>query len=636
FLLGPGARLLSLEKERGFLILLPSNGSRIRLLTPHRREVSLALEDLLQDLEPTCNRDATRVADADEVLRKAGLSGSRRSRVLHCLESSATTLEADTPNGCRTGWLLRLPPGAPFSAQLSEARLPRLAVTFVFAFLAHYAASLFAWVVLARMVLSQRLEGPGVGLWFLLMLTLVPLRLLADWSRGVFSFGVGARLKRRLLEGAFRLDPEQTRTLGVGRALGRVLESEALEANSLNSAFAALRAGLELTVTFWVLLQGAGGWAHGALLLIFIAITAGLGRWLWLHQRRWVDRRLLLTDDLVENMAGHATRRVQQLSALRHCREDTLLAAYTSAAEILDRTRVFLEVLPRLWLAAAIVVLAPDLALRTQDPVALAVAVGGSLLAYRALEGLSVGLPKLTAAGVAWMRVRPIFDAGRASEAGPACPQGATSSSGRISADVLQARGLQYFFPDRPEAVIENATLNLRRGSCHLIVGPSGGGKSTLVSLLAGHRAPARGTLLLDGLDGFVLGRQTWRRRVALVPQFHENHLFSESFLFNLLLAREWPPPPRDLAAALEVCEALGLGPLLSKMPGGIFQMVGETGWQLSHGERSRVFLARALLQGADVVILDESLAALDRVSLEETLRSAVARSPTLLVVAHP
>ena len=149
FLLGPGARLLSLEKERGFLLLLPSNGSRIRLLTPHRREVSLALEDLLQDLEPTCNRDATRVADADEVLRKAGLSGSRRSRVLHCLESSATTLEADTPNGSRTGWLLRLPPGAPFSAQLSEARLPRLVATFVFAFLAHYAVSLFAWLGLA-------------------------------------------------------------------------------------------------------------------------------------------------------------------------------------------------------------------------------------------------------------------------------------------------------------------------------------------------------------------------------------------------------------------------------------------------------------------------------------------------------
>lgn len=71
-------------------------------------------------------------------------------------------------------------------------------------------------------------------------------------------------------------------------------------------------------------------------------------------------------------------------------------------------------------------------------------------------------------------------------------------------------------------------------------------------------------------------------------------------------------------------------------MPAGMMQMVGETGWQLSHGERSRLFMARALLQGADLVILDESFAALDPSTLERCLLTAKRRAPTLLVIAPP
>ena len=65
-------------------------------------------------------------------------------------------------------------------------------------------------------------------------------------------------------------------------------------------------------------------------------------------------------------------------------------------------------------------------------------------------------------------------------------------------------------------------------------------------------------------------------------------------------------------------------------------QHVGETGWQLSHGERSRVFLARALLQDASLTILDESFAALDPATLKTCPQSAVAHARTLVVIAHP
>lgn len=84
------------------------------------------------------------------------------------------------------------------------------------------------------------------------------------------------------------------------------------------------------------------------------------------------------------------------------------------------------------------------------------------------------------------------------------------------------------------------------------------------------------------------------------------------------------------------LCLDLGLGDLLERMPSGLMQMVGETGWQLSHGERSRVYLARALLQNAQLTALDESFAALDPETLEKCLNCAVKRARTLLVIAHP
>jgi ATP-binding cassette, subfamily B, bacterial len=64
--------------------------------------------------------------------------------------------------------------------------------------------------------------------------------------------------------------------------------------------------------------------------------------------------------------------------------------------------------------------------------------------------------------------------------------------------------------------------------------------------------------------------------------------------------------------------------------------MVGETGWQLSHGEKSRLYIARALLQNAELTVLDESFAALDPENLQRALRCVLDHAPTLLVIAHP
>ena len=139
----------------------------------------------------------------------------------------------------------------------------------------------------------------------------------------------------------------------------------------------------------------------------------------------------------------------------------------------------------------------------------------------------------------------------------------------------------------------------------------------------------------MRGVDHHTLAERELRRVVASAPQFYKNHVFSESLAFNVLLGRAWPPAPEDVREADVVVRALGLGPLIDRMPAGIFQFVGESGWQLSHGEKSRVYLARTLLQRAELVVLDETFGALDPGALEQCMNVVLARAKALLVITH-
>lgn len=200
----------------------------------------------------------------------------------------------------------------------------------------------------------------------------------------------------------------------------------------------------------------------------------------------------------------------------------------------------------------------------------------------------------------------------------------------------MNASDVVFRYRDRGEPVLRGCSLRDGRGERLLLQGASGGGKSTLASLLVGLRTPESGLILLHGLDRQTLGAEAWHRRVAAAPQVHENHVLTETFAFNLLMGRRWPAEPEDLEEAEALCRELGLGDLLDRMPAGLQLAVGESGWRLSHGEQSRLFMARALLQGADLVVLDESFAALDSETLARTLRCVLSRSPTALDIAHP
>ena len=197
-------------------------------------------------------------------------------------------------------------------------------------------------------------------------------------------------------------------------------------------------------------------------------------------------------------------------------------------------------------------------------------------------------------------------------------------------------RDVTFQYGERGQPILQNCHLTIMEGDQLLLEGPSGGGKSTLAAVISGLRQPQSGLLLLWGFDSHTIGEGLWRRRVVTAPQFQENHIFTDTIAFNLLMGRGWPPTPQDLEDAERVCLELGLGDLLKRMPDGLNQIVGDGGWQLSFGERSRLYIGRALLQNADLVILDESFGALDPESLKLAMECVLRWTKTLLVIAHP
>lgn len=535
------------------------------------------------------------------------------------------------------GFLLRLPADAPALAQVQNLGLHRLLGGLLGVQAGMTLLGVAGAYLGAARALEGRMSGGDVLLWLLLSLSVLPLMAVAVRLRGELSLRLGLLFRRRLLAGILKLEPDEVRSEGVGGHLGRLMDATEVEALALGAGLGALTALVDLALAAGVLYAGPLG-APGSVVLFVLSLGIAAGAVvLWRRQQAWTRTRLGLTGAMIERMLGHRTR----LAFLRPERwfleEDAELEDYSRVSAGRDRFAAGLGALGGgLWPMIGLLLLLPVVWVGL-EPAAMALGLGGILLAGGALGGLVGGLDRLLAAAVAWERVAPLWRAAdRPALAGEVETGLALAKEAAVHGQrILDVQGLSFNFPGR-QNLLTGVGLELKSGDRVLVEGPSGGGKSTLASLLAALRRPQEGILLLRGYDLPSVGERTWRRLVATAPQFHENHIFSQSLAFNLLMGAGWPSTPQKLAEAAELCEELGLGPLIARMPAGLRQQVGETGWQLSHGERSRVYLARALLQGAEVVILDESFGALDPETQVQALRTARRVAKTLVVIAHP
>ena len=629
---GAAPALLRLHGEDagGFLLLLKCVGNQVRLIGPdlrvHKRDLSGLRSAVCAPYEAPFAEEVDALLAAAEV--RPERLGAVRSALLR------DRLSTQQVASC---WLLRLSPARGFWEQLAQEGLRRRIAPIVAVFGLLYGLEVLSWSLIGESTLHGRVDRGWLAAWILLVLSLVPLQMLGNWLDACFALDAGRILKSRLLAGALRSDVEAVRRQGAGELLGRVLESQALESLALNGGFGVLVGLLELVFAGSILAAGAGGGLHVVLLVGWAIFSLALS-WRYLGRlRSWTLERLRMTHDLVERMVGHRTRLAQEQPARRDQDEDRELGSYLHTSRTMDRALLpILGGLPRGWMLIALAGIAPAFVTGRATSIDVAIALGGMLLAGRALTSISGGVASVARASIAWSQVSGFFRAGEQEKAArqPFLPADAAPRKEQGTA-LIDARDLSFRYTAVGRPVLDSVDLAIHRGDRILLEGGSGGGKSTLASLLTGLRQPASGSLLLNGLDRQTLG-DNWHKLAAEAPQFHENHILTGTLGFNLLMGRNWPASSEDLQEARALCEELGLGELLERMPSGLAQTVGETGWQLSHGERSRIFLARALLQNAQLTVLDESFAALDPDTLGKCLRTAFDRAPTLMVIAHP
>ena len=180
-------------------------------------------------------------------------------------------------------------------------------------------------------------------------------------------------------------------------------------------------------------------------------------------------------------------------------------------------------------------------------------------------------------------------------------------------------------------AVLRHVELTLRRGEVVALVGPSGGGKTTLLNLVPRFADPTEGRVTVDGRDIREATLRSLRAQIALVAQ--ETFLFNDTVRANIAYGLRDVPQERLEAAA----KAARAHDFIRELPGGYDAEVGERGVTLSGGQRQRLAIARALLKDAPILLLDEATSALDTESEREVQRALdrLMEKRTCLVIAH-
>lgn len=188
------------------------------------------------------------------------------------------------------------------------------------------------------------------------------------------------------------------------------------------------------------------------------------------------------------------------------------------------------------------------------------------------------------------------------------------------------------FSYNNDKRILNNLSFEAKPGTVTAFVGPSGGGKTTIFSLIERFYEPASGSILLGGTSIHSFPLAVWREKIGYVSQ--ESPLMSGSILDNIAYGLEKRPTLEEVRVAAQAANALDF---IERLPDRFDTLVGERGMKLSGGQRQRIAIARALLHNPDILLLDEATSNLDSGS-EAHVQEALQRlmeGRTTLIIAH-
>lgn len=195
----------------------------------------------------------------------------------------------------------------------------------------------------------------------------------------------------------------------------------------------------------------------------------------------------------------------------------------------------------------------------------------------------------------------------------------------------IEFKNVGFRYSDNNEYVLSDINIKVTRGENVALVGPSGGGKTTLCSLIPRFYEVTDGSITLDGVDIKDLTLHSLRSNIGVVQQ--DVYLFSGSVLDNI----EYGKPGADREEIIEAAKKAGAHEFIMKLPNGYDTYVGERGVKLSGGQKQRISIARVFLKDPPVLILDEATSALDNESEKLVQKSLeeLAVGRTTFTVAH-
>ncbi|KAL0659785.1 hypothetical protein Bca4012_080370 [Brassica carinata] len=174
----------------------------------------------------------------------------------------------------------------------------------------------------------------------------------------------------------------------------------------------------------------------------------------------------------------------------------------------------------------------------------------------------------------------------------------------------IELKGIQFSYPSRPHVVIfKDFDLIVRSGQSMALVGQSGSGKSSVISLILRFYDPTAGTIMIEGKDIKKLDLKALRKHIGLVQQ--EPALFATTIYENILYGNE----EASHSEVIESAMFANAHSFITSLPEGYNTKVGERGVQMSGGQRQRIAIARAILRNPEILLLDEATSALDTVS---------------------